>query len=113
MDSSTLDALDRFLRSPPMIILVIVAAVLVTHVLRLIFRHVDKWSGHEGDVLVLIIELVITLVVAALTLKVYVFDNLSPASHAAWYEAPIFVLISLLLFALASMLMYWHFKRVK
>jgi hypothetical protein len=114
MDPSTFEVVDRFLRNPPAILLMIVVALVVAHVLKMILERADSWAGRAGDVVIAVVEISITLVIAAVTLKAYVFDSLVPAEHSAsWYQLPYVLLITLAVFGLASMIVYLHFKRLK
>ena len=114
MDPSSLDAIDRLIRNPPAIVVLIVVTLLVTHALKHISVRADLWSGRQGKVIIGVIELVITLVIAILTLKAFLFQSFLPLGHsAAWHELPFALLVALMVFGLVSMIALWVFNWLK
>lgn len=99
--------IDRLVRDPPIVILVVIGAILVSHVLHAILRFAGLWKDRD-DGMTIIIEVLITLVLAVLTMKAYFIGSMTPTVHS---NEGAYLLCGLIAFGVLSMVLYWLFHR--
>jgi hypothetical protein len=96
--------IGEFVRNPPSWLVAVIVAVLVSHALDKLIEVVRQRPTHNG--LVPIMELFSVFVLSFLALHAYYEGVFKGKGHSAWYEGPFALVVTLCVFALASIGLY-------
>jgi hypothetical protein len=95
----------NWLREPPSWVLLLVVAILASHVLSLVIRFIQGFTGSQS--LIVAAELIIILVLVVIAMHEYFMPQREGEESAqVWYNHPFSILVLCVSFAIASMFIY-------
>lgn len=100
--------LDKMIREPPWVLVLVLIAILVSHALKIVLEFVRK--RRQPNALIISLETIVVIVLSYLALHLYLARHAGGGESTKLGNEPLLMTCLLVFFTLLSMLVYLFFK---